>query len=137
MDELLKPELSKTNPYWIERHRYYELKHFCLQYPTWIKELENVSYISGTRMDLSDDIYAPFKPVESAAERRERYLKNISLIKKAAELADKLLSRYLLEHVTQGLTYEKLNAGMRIPCNREEYYRLYRRFFWILSMLKN
>lgn len=24
--------LSRKNPYWIPRHRYYELKHFCLQF---------------------------------------------------------------------------------------------------------
>ena len=28
------------NPYWIERHRYYELKHFCLQYPIWKKHMQ-------------------------------------------------------------------------------------------------
>lgn len=29
----MRPELSQKNPYWIGKHRYYELKHFCLQYP--------------------------------------------------------------------------------------------------------
>lgn len=29
-----KPELSLKNPYYLPRHRYYELKHFCLQYAT-------------------------------------------------------------------------------------------------------
>lgn len=28
-------ELSEKNPYYISKHRYYELKHFCLQYPEW------------------------------------------------------------------------------------------------------
>ena len=31
MATMIRPELSEKNPYWIERHRYYELKHFCLQ----------------------------------------------------------------------------------------------------------
>ena len=35
MSTLIRPELSETNRYWIEKHRYYELKHFCLQYPLW------------------------------------------------------------------------------------------------------
>lgn len=30
----IRPEVSQKNPYWIGKHRYYELKHFCLQYPT-------------------------------------------------------------------------------------------------------
>ena len=37
MATTIRPELSEKNPYWIERHRYYELKHFCLQYPIWKK----------------------------------------------------------------------------------------------------
>ena len=34
----VKPELSKRNPYKLDKHRYYELKHFCLQYPDWKKK---------------------------------------------------------------------------------------------------
>lgn len=37
MGTTIRPELSEKNPYWIERHRCYELKHFCLQYPIWKK----------------------------------------------------------------------------------------------------
>ena len=37
MSVKVRSELSKKNKYWIERHRYYELKHFCLQYPIWKK----------------------------------------------------------------------------------------------------
>ncbi len=28
MGTTLRAELSEKNPYWIEKHRYYELKHF-------------------------------------------------------------------------------------------------------------
>ena len=31
----VRPQLAQDNPYWISRHRYYELKHFCLQYYFW------------------------------------------------------------------------------------------------------
>ena len=134
--EFLKPELSDANPYKIEKHRYYELKHFCLQYPEWKKELDSQSYISSPSI-TEFSRYDIFKPVESIAERTERLHKNITLVEKAASLTDDILAPYVLRHVTQGLTYEKLNALCRIPCNREYYYRLYRRFFWILSMLKN
>ena len=37
MSTLIRPEISKNNEYWIPRHRYYELKHFCLQYREWVK----------------------------------------------------------------------------------------------------
>lgn len=31
----IRPELAENNKYWISKHRYYELKHYCLQYPLW------------------------------------------------------------------------------------------------------
>ncbi|MDR3050714.1 MAG: hypothetical protein LBU67_03220, partial [Oscillospiraceae bacterium] len=37
MGTTVRPEISEKSKYWIERHRYYELKHFCLQYPVWQK----------------------------------------------------------------------------------------------------
>lgn len=37
MGTTIRPEISKKNRYWIDKHRYYELKYFCLQYPTWKK----------------------------------------------------------------------------------------------------
>lgn len=46
MSKLSKPELSQKNPYWIEKHRYYELKHFCLQYPIWKKAYNSLDGVS-------------------------------------------------------------------------------------------
>jgi len=35
MGTTIKPELPDKNKHYIEKHRYYELKHFCLQYQAW------------------------------------------------------------------------------------------------------
>lgn len=46
MTTVLRAELSTKNKYYIDKHRYYELKHFCLQYPEWKRtyaELEDVT----------------------------------------------------------------------------------------------
>ena len=37
-DANVRPELSKKNKYYISKHRYYELKHLCLQYTMFKKE---------------------------------------------------------------------------------------------------
>ena len=50
--KLLTPELSPQSPYWIPRHRYYELKHFCLQYPTWRKAYEHLNALSARPYDI-------------------------------------------------------------------------------------
>ena len=47
MGTTLRAELSEKNPYWIEKHRYYELKHFCLQYPIWKKIYRSLDGFSG------------------------------------------------------------------------------------------
>lgn len=66
MTTRIRPELSKRNPFWLDRHRYYELKHFCLQYPLWKKELSILDgfgsksrSIIGTRLltDISDPTF--------------------------------------------------------------------------------
>ena len=49
MGTTIRPELSEKNPYWIERHRYYELKHFCLQYPIWKKAYAALDGLSRRR----------------------------------------------------------------------------------------
>ena len=47
---VLRPELSPKNKYHIDKHRYYELKHFCLQYPEWKK---SYSAFDDTSLPLS------------------------------------------------------------------------------------
>lgn len=48
----IRPELSEKNPYWIGKHRYYELKHFCLQYPIWKKAYNALLGLSSRPNDL-------------------------------------------------------------------------------------
>ena len=52
MGTTIRPEISKKNRYWIDKHRYYELKHFCLQYPTWKKAHSSLD--SG--INVTDDV---------------------------------------------------------------------------------
>ena len=37
MATTIRAEISDKNKYYIDKHRHYELKHFCLQYPSWKK----------------------------------------------------------------------------------------------------
>ena len=50
MVTVLRPELSPKNKYHIDKHRYYELKHFCLQYSEWKK---SYSAFDDTSLPLS------------------------------------------------------------------------------------
>lgn len=134
----LRPELSKKNQYWIGRHRYYELKHFCLQYPIW-KQLRAILdgpgpypsfYNTPVKIsDISD-------PTLRAAEIRLYYSERMTMVEEAAKQADAFLSGYIIYGVTMGVSYDIMNAKFHLPCTKDTYYVLYRKFFWILDKLR-
>lgn len=135
MSTTTRPELSKRNPYWIEKHRYYELKHFCLQYAYWKKMLNTYDGLSRCPVGaaLSEKNTDVSNPVIKCVEERQYYLDRIKLLEKVARDTDIELSSYILKAITEGLTYDIIKVKMDIPCCRDMYYDLYRRFFWLLS----
>ena len=135
MATLIRPEVSRKNEYWIDKHRHYELKHFCLQYPMWKKEYITLGVPSVSSMmaeKISSD-GTPGDPTMRYAMRRVYFAERIDLIEKIAKETDKYLYEYILRAVTEGLSYTYLKAKLKIPCGRDMYYDRYRRFFWLLS----
>lgn len=53
MGNIIRAEVSEKNPYWIEKHRHYELKHFCLQYPIWKKAYSSLNGMLSRREALN------------------------------------------------------------------------------------
>lgn len=140
MATLIRPELSTKNKYWIDKHRHYELKHFCLQYPTWKRTyaaLDNLS-ISTSRMDDTPiSSTAPSDTTAKCAIRKAHYSEKIQLVERAALEADEDLWFYILKAVTEGYSYTYLKTRMDIPCGKDLYYDRYRRFFWLLSKARD
>ncbi|MCM1363450.1 MAG: hypothetical protein NC215_00500 [Ruminococcus sp.] len=131
----IRPEISEKNKYWIDRHRYYELKHFCLQYHNWKKAYDNIEVYRNGLIDYErvSKTNLMAKPVEQCVEAQWFYYEKIKMVEKAAEDTDYALSYYILKAVTEGLSYDHLKARFNIPCCKDVYYELYRRFFWLLS----
>lgn len=80
MSTVLRAELSRKNRYWISKHRYYELKHFCLQYPEWKKfHLEYAKQIKLIeRIAVETDPYLHSYILKGVTEERSyTYLKTI------------------------------------------------------------
>ena len=128
-------ELSKKNPYWLPKNRYLEMKHFALQYDYWKEELNAID-IFGTRsltkidQELGD-------PVAALAELRDLYIRNMHMVEDAADLTDEILGYYIFLTATKACTYENLRMMHNIPCNRNVYYEHLRRFYYILSGIRN
>lgn len=55
------------------------------------------------------------------------------MIERVANETDEILGPYILLGVTEGYSYDILKARYNIPCCKDVYYELYRRFFWLLS----
>lgn len=133
MSTTIKPELSEKNQYWIEKHRYYELKHFCLQYPSWKKAYILCSVSGKSKGDLAIKMYDISKPTEECAIKRVFYSDRMGMVEQAAKDADEFLASYILKAVTTGMSYDTLRVKMNIPCSRDVYYEYYRKFFWLLD----
>lgn len=138
MPTVIRPEVSKKNKYWIPRNRFYELKHFCLQYPEWKKAYSDTKYISATSYDdtrVTNSGYGD--PTYKLAEERILYFNKMLAVEKAAKETDPELDNYILRGVTEGLSYNYLFTQLNIPCSRNGYYTKYRKFFWILNKYRD
>lgn len=130
---MVTKELSQKNKYWISKHRQYELKHFCLQYPNWKQEYAELSYISTSVAARTRSTNTPGDPTGNLVIKRSYYKDRIDLIENIAVETDAVLGSYILRAVTEGLSYNHLKSRLKIPCGRDTYYACYRRFFWLLS----
>lgn len=139
MGTVIRPKISEKNKYWIDKHRHYELKHFCLQYPEWKKayaELSNTS-VSLSMFDRIPTNNVPGDPTAKRAILKAYYSEKINLIEKIALETDIYLHNYILRAVTEGLSFTYLKTKLNIPCGKDMYYDRYRRFFWLLSKARD
>ena len=139
MATVIRPEISVKNKYYIDKHRHYELKHFCLQYPTWKKLYNEVekSCVSAAKLEKESATNVPSDITSKYAMKKLYYAERIELIEKTAKDADEYLHTYILKAVTEELSFTHLKTKMNIPCGKDMYYDRYRKFFWLLSNARN
>ncbi len=70
------------------------------------------------------------------AAAREKYVKLMDMVEQTAIETDGDLCNYILLAVTEGISYDGLKMRFNIPCSKDAYYELYRRFFWLLSQAR-
>lgn len=135
MGTTIRPEMSNKNPYWIERHRYYELKHFCLQYSIWKRAHAALDGLSRRPNDLSIFVTsrACSDPTAKCAVAKAYYSERMELVNRIAVRTDPELASYILLGVTEGWAYPALKSKFEIPCCKDTYYDRYRKFFWLLN----
>lgn len=138
MSTKIRPEVSTKRTYYISKHRYYELKHFCLQYNEWRNLIFSRAGFSGKGLKIHIDRQKEFDdPTADEVIFTEEAKKNIDMINTAAASTDDFLKDYILEAVTEEKSYTYLKMIENMPCSRDNFYVLYHKFFWILSQLKH
>jgi len=130
-----RAKLSRRNEYWVEKHRYLELKNFCLQYPIWKKAYLSLTELSHRPEDL--EIFNKTRvcsdPTANCATARLFYSDRIKMVERVAMATDEALSPYIIKAVTEGMSYDALKESVQLPCCRNVWYKLYRKFFWLLN----
>ena len=130
----VRNDISNKNEYKLSKHRFLELKHMCLQYDEWRDILRSLDgyrggmiEIHGKRQRLSET------DISWVLEKREYYLSQIERVEKTAFDTDPSLGKYILYGVTHDVGYDYLLFKMGIPCCKNVYYKMYRKFFWMLD----
>ena len=88
MATVIRAEISEKNKYWIDKHRHYELKHFCLQYPEWKKayaEFDNM----GLPLSMIERVSTSNMPGDPTAKRailKTYYSERIKLLEEIRDL---------------------------------------------------
>ena len=138
----MKPKVlnNPRNDFYIPEERYYELVHFCRQYKSWQRALDcidSMSQIPQTTMERVQSSDIP-DPTTTAAEAREYYIHRINMIEESANRTTHPdIAKYIIQVVTDpDKSYDNISAKEVIPCGRNTFYRLYRKFFWHLSALR-
>lgn len=135
MSTAVTPELSKKKKYWIPKHRYYELKHFVMQYPDWQKFLAEINYYGEhpTNCNYISDEW-PSSPTEQIALLKEKFIRNMRTVDLALKDTHPELGNIIFKNICDGNSYE--TSRYYVPISRSEYYDLYRKFFWLLDRVK-
>lgn len=132
--------MAKVRPlnsdrYDISKHKFWQLYHFCLQYPEWKDELkyqtDTVKSLQVTDMPHGN---MTGNPTEKLGSRRALLSSQCKLIEDTAKESDPEIWEYILKGVTnENASYNYLKQIMDIPCGKNYYYEKRRKFFFLLA----
>ena len=136
MSTVIRPEVSEKSRWYISKHRYYELRHFCLQYPEWQEECNRIDdYILRSYVPRSFD-HSLGDPTAYFAMRRAELTKKMQLVKEIAMKTDPDLWTYIFDAVTKEHSFVYLRYTLDMPAEKKMYFDRYRKFFWLLSKVR-
>ena len=131
-----RAEVSKKNKYWISKHRFYEISHHCMQYNEWKDEYRTLSAqgVKAVQYDGMPHGTTVGQPTETIGLRLAELRNKIESVERAAEETDPFFAKFILKAVTnEGITYNYLREIMDMPCDKNKYTKIRRKFYWIMG----
>lgn len=132
----MKNEISKNNLYWIPRHRYRELKNWCMQYHEWEEEYSACVYLTSKipRGEKSSNVS---DPTSKMAVHMRELKKKMDLIENICKEVAPRYAMTLLVSIINGTMYDTcVTINPALP-SRSEWYKARRKFFYILSQKRD
>lgn len=125
---------GERSKYYIPKEDYLTAVHYSLRYPLWIEEAKALSDTSGAiRYDKDRVQTSPtFDSTFEAAVRLSELTDKIKLVNDTIDKVSDGLSYWLRLGVCHGLDFNQLK-GKQMPCERDKYYLIRRRYYYELS----
>ena len=126
--------LSDKNKYSLPKEDYLTAIHYSLRYPMWVEELRTAAD-TGSAIRYDRDKVQTSNDSDQTAEvaiRMAELSSRIDLIDEIISQVSGGLDSWLRLGVCHGLTFEQLK-GKDIPCERDKYYLMRRRFYYELA----
>lgn len=147
MSTVIRNEISEKSEYYLPKHRYLELRHFCAQYYSWAKQKSQIQSTLMTLNAYNTGIFINSSgyrdPTVDAAIKLESLDRRMHMVEHIATDIDPVLGHYIFRSVTEEKTYEAINRDLEsrnivpIPCGRNVFYSMCRKFFWRLDKARD
>lgn len=127
---------AESSRYWLPKQKFLTVYHYCLQYPEWEDEygvLKASTGISGIDYDAMPHGNSVGDPVSEEAMRLADLDMKMQQVKDAVHEVAPELYRWLLKGVTEDRPYWYLHDVMRMPCGKNQYSEIRRKFYYLMS----
>ena len=121
----------------LSKHRYYELLHWCLQYPEWEDRIRKIKFLPEVlKNSTRKSKWIANRSTEDLGSVLADLTANRSLVERVCNEASSELYPWLLMAVTRGTSFNELKMVHGLPCEKDMFYDRRRRFFILLDKEK-
>lgn len=134
-DPMKRRDLS-LEKYNISKYRYRELYNFCLQYDERRRQIEELQHQSPSPSDGMPKGSGISNPTALVGTRIATLSAENKIIEQSAREASPELCYWLLEAAKYDLKFDFLHLREGMPCGKNEFQKLRRKFYYILDQKK-